>query len=36
MALCLRCDASLFSAEQQQAFLDSFIAQLRTTIETGT
>jgi hypothetical protein len=36
MAICLRCDPSLFNLEQQRAFLASYVDHLRTTIETGT
>jgi hypothetical protein len=36
MAICLRCDPSLFSLDQQRAILDSYIENLRTTIETAT
>lgn len=36
MAICLRCDPSVFDDDQQRAFLDSYVEHLRTTIATGT
>jgi len=36
MAVCLRCDPSLFRIEQQREILDSYIEHLRATIESAT